>query len=175
MHDFSNFVIAKQTNINFFFSDATGPYPHLILYVSRSIITRLITATTPWSTDAITAVVIWAIPIAIASPFVVIITICGNAPQSILLLPVGGITICLFLWCCGVIFYYRLPKTTTNKIFVCSKWQKVQHWPQNQSRCCSQISKFQESSIWRHKWLHLHNYPLPILKQTVDKRSAILI
>ena len=39
-----------------------GPSPHFRGYVSRSIITLLILATTPWSQAAITAVVIRAIP-----------------------------------------------------------------------------------------------------------------
>ena len=43
-------------------------------YVSRSMITRLTRATAPWSQSAMTDVVIIAIPIAMASPFVVINT-----------------------------------------------------------------------------------------------------
>lgn len=37
----------------FFFSVATGPMPHRLGYKSRSMITRLILATTPWSQDVI--------------------------------------------------------------------------------------------------------------------------
>ena len=58
-----------------FFIDAVGPNPHFLGYVSLSIITLFIFATTPWSQEAIVAVVIWAKAIQIASPFVVQTTI----------------------------------------------------------------------------------------------------
>lgn len=45
-------------------------------YVSRSMMTRLILATHPWSTVAITLVVSCAMPTAMASPLVVISTTC---------------------------------------------------------------------------------------------------
>ena len=53
---------------------AMGPRPHLRGYVSRSMITRLTRATAPWSQSAMTDVVIIAIPMAMASPFVVMST-----------------------------------------------------------------------------------------------------
>mmetsp|Transcript_31517 Transcript_31517/g.89465 ORF Transcript_31517/g.89465 Transcript_31517/m.89465 type:complete len:294 (+) Transcript_31517:3572-4453(+) len=62
------------SEMSFFFCVATGPSPQRRGYVSRSITTRLIFATQPWSQVAITAVVIWAMPTAIASPLVVIRT-----------------------------------------------------------------------------------------------------
>merc|ERR1719482_2398459 len=68
--------------ISFFLSCACGPRPQRLGYVSRSITTRLILATTPWSQVAITAVVIWAIPTATASPLVVMITTSSSTSIS---------------------------------------------------------------------------------------------
>ena len=66
--------------MSFFFACAVGPKPQRRGYVSRSITTRLILATHPWSHVAMTAVFICAMPTATASPFVVIST--TSSPTS---------------------------------------------------------------------------------------------
>ena len=58
-----------------FLIEAVGPNPHFLGYVSLSMMTRLIFAITPWSQEAIVAVVICANAIHIASPLVVVTTI----------------------------------------------------------------------------------------------------
>ncbi len=54
---------------------------HLLGYVSLSMMTRLIFATLPWSQVAMTDVVIMAMPIAMASPLVVISTTCARTSE----------------------------------------------------------------------------------------------
>mmetsp|Transcript_19291 Transcript_19291/g.56919 ORF Transcript_19291/g.56919 Transcript_19291/m.56919 type:complete len:232 (-) Transcript_19291:958-1653(-) len=66
-----------------FFCSAFGPRPQRRGYVSRSMMTRLILATTPWSQCAMSEVVICAMPTATASPLVVIRTTSSFTSMSL--------------------------------------------------------------------------------------------